>query len=310
MFNGQTGAEMATVDYCRRAARSARGATATATASIASWPARLPRRQRPELHHGARLLHAHDVMAAWNWRGGALTQLWKFDSNSSAQTRPATPARATQLTVANVDDDGQEEIVYGAMAIDDNGAGLCSTGYNHGDAKHVGDSIPSRPASRCSCATRTATSRRTTSATRAPAQILWSTDQRRRHRPLRRRRHLGRQPGRRDRGRPAPTACSRPPSGQPRAASRPRTNFLVWWDADETRELLDGTPHRQVRHRRRHPAADRARRALEQRHQVDADADRRPPRRLARGGDLARDATTPRCASTRRRPRRRGGSTR
>ena len=37
VFNGETGAEMATVDFDRRAAPSARGATTTATASIASW---------------------------------------------------------------------------------------------------------------------------------------------------------------------------------------------------------------------------------------------------------------------------------
>ena len=35
--------------------------------------------------------------------------------------------------------------MYGAMAVDNTGAGLCSTGFNHGDAEHVGDFIPSRP---------------------------------------------------------------------------------------------------------------------------------------------------------------------
>src|SRR4029079_18577147 len=49
------------------------------------------------------------------------------------------------MTVANVDDDPSQELMYGAMAVDNTGAGLCSTGYNHGDAEHVGDFIPSRP---------------------------------------------------------------------------------------------------------------------------------------------------------------------
>ena len=49
------------------------------------------------------------------------------------------------MTVANVDDDPGQEIMYGAMAIDNDGNGLCSTGYDHGDAEHVGDLIPSRP---------------------------------------------------------------------------------------------------------------------------------------------------------------------
>ena len=35
--------------------------------------------------------------------------------------------------------------MYGAMAVDNDGAGLCSTGFDHGDAEHVGDFIPSRP---------------------------------------------------------------------------------------------------------------------------------------------------------------------
>ena len=49
------------------------------------------------------------------------------------------------MTVANVDDDPSQELMYGAMAVDNTGAGLCSTGFNHGDAEHVGDFIPSRP---------------------------------------------------------------------------------------------------------------------------------------------------------------------
>jgi hypothetical protein len=49
------------------------------------------------------------------------------------------------MTVANVDDDPGQEVMYGAMAIDHDGKGLCSTGYDHGDAEHVGDLIPSRP---------------------------------------------------------------------------------------------------------------------------------------------------------------------
>jgi hypothetical protein len=49
------------------------------------------------------------------------------------------------MTVANVDDDLGQEVMYGAAAIDNDGKGLCSTGFDHGDAEHVGDLIPSRP---------------------------------------------------------------------------------------------------------------------------------------------------------------------
>ena len=40
------------------------------------------------------------------------------------------------MTVANVDDDPGQELMYGAMAVDNTGAGLCSTGFGHGDAEH------------------------------------------------------------------------------------------------------------------------------------------------------------------------------
>ena len=46
--------------------------------------------------------------------------------------------------VADVDEDGRDEIVYGSMVIDDNGKGLYTTGYGHGDAQHVSDFDPYR----------------------------------------------------------------------------------------------------------------------------------------------------------------------
>ena len=67
------------------------------------------------------------------------------------------------------------------------------------------------------------------------------------------------------------------------------TNFLAWWDGDPVARAARRHAHRQVRHRRRHPPADRRRRALEQRHQVHPGAVRRPARRLARGGHLGDD---------------------
>ena len=48
------------------------------------------------------------------------------------------------LSVADVDGDGCDEIVYGACAIDNDGKLLYSTGYGHGDAIHVGKFVPGR----------------------------------------------------------------------------------------------------------------------------------------------------------------------
>ncbi|HUP77462.1 MAG TPA: hypothetical protein VM260_02800, partial [Pirellula sp.] len=49
------------------------------------------------------------------------------------------------LSVADVDNDGKDEIIYKSMVVDDNGRGLYSTGLRHGDALHVTDLDPTRP---------------------------------------------------------------------------------------------------------------------------------------------------------------------
>ncbi|MCU0917261.1 MAG: rhamnogalacturonan lyase [Planctomycetes bacterium] len=53
---------------------------------------------------------------------------------------------AHSVMVADVDEDGKDEIVYGAMVVDDNGQGLFTTGLRHGDALHVAKVDPDRPA--------------------------------------------------------------------------------------------------------------------------------------------------------------------
>jgi hypothetical protein len=50
-----------------------------------------------------------------------------------------------QVSVADVDEDGKDEIVYGAMVVDDDGKGLFTNGLRHGDSLHVGDLDPTRP---------------------------------------------------------------------------------------------------------------------------------------------------------------------
>lgn len=90
--------------------------------------------------------YTRTVLAAWNWRGGKLTQAWTFDSDDGDPVhRPYRGQGNHNLSVADVDGDGRDEIVYGAMVIDDDGKGLYSTGLGHGDAMHVSDLDPSNP---------------------------------------------------------------------------------------------------------------------------------------------------------------------
>lgn len=87
--------------------------------------------------------YTRTVLAAWDWKHGQLTSRWVFDTNNGQRNYAGQGNH--NLTVADVDGDGKDEIVYGAMTIDDNGLGLYSTGLGHGDALHVTDLDPERP---------------------------------------------------------------------------------------------------------------------------------------------------------------------
>jgi rhamnogalacturonan endolyase len=99
--------------------------------------------QRPSIVM-CRGYYTRTVLAAWDFANGKLIQRWVFDSSD-----PGNSAYAGQgnhnLSVADVDGDGRDEIIYGSCTIDDDGTGLYSTGLGHGDAMHVSDMDPSRP---------------------------------------------------------------------------------------------------------------------------------------------------------------------
>ncbi len=90
--------------------------------------------------------YTRSVIAAWDWRGGKLTHRWTFDSEDGTLAYKSYSGQGNHnLSVADVDGDGRDEIVHGAAAIDDDGKGLYSTGLGHGDALHVSDLDPARP---------------------------------------------------------------------------------------------------------------------------------------------------------------------
>jgi rhamnogalacturonan endolyase len=88
--------------------------------------------------------YTRTVLAAWDLKGKKLVKRWVFDSNDEGN-KPYAGQGNHNLSVADVDNDGKDEIIYGQMTIDDNGKGLYSTGIGHADAMHVSDLDPSRP---------------------------------------------------------------------------------------------------------------------------------------------------------------------
>ncbi|WP_443938973.1 rhamnogalacturonan lyase [Pedobacter sp. MW01-1-1] len=84
------------------------------------------------------------VITAWDFKDGKLEKRWVFDTEKPGNKKFAGQGNHN-LSITDVDGDGKDEIVFGAMTIDDDGKGLYSTGFGHGDAIHVGDLDPDRP---------------------------------------------------------------------------------------------------------------------------------------------------------------------
>jgi len=80
--------------------------------------------------------YTRSVLTAWDWDGQELKERWTFDTNNPLWQNYAGQGNHN-LRVADVDGDGFDEIIYGAMAVDHDGTGLYSTGMGHGDAIHL-----------------------------------------------------------------------------------------------------------------------------------------------------------------------------
>jgi rhamnogalacturonan endolyase len=151
IFNGETGAAMATTDYIPNryptdgwGGPGGNGGNDNSgnrvdrfLACAAYLDGKLPSVVMCRGYYG------RTVLAAWDYRNGKLTSRWVFDTKDGKN--PFSGQGNHNLTVADVDADGKDEIVYGAMVVDDNGKGIFSTGFRHGDALHVGDLDLTKP---------------------------------------------------------------------------------------------------------------------------------------------------------------------
>ncbi|WP_328466865.1 cellulose binding domain-containing protein [Actinoplanes sp. NBC_00393] len=238
VFSGRTGAALATANY-----DPPRG-------TVSSWGDSYGNRvdrflaatayldgKRPSIIM-ARGYYTRSVIAAWDFRNGALTRRWTFDSNASGNSSYAGQGNHN-LSVGDVDADGRDEILYGAMAVDDNGGRLWNTGKGHGDAMHAGDLDPARPGLELYKVDENSSQPASWMADARTGQILWQTAA------------AG------DNGRgvsgdvwagsPGAESWSsadsqiRNTAGATVGRKPSSANFLAWWDADPVRELLDAT---------------------------------------------------------------------
>ncbi|MES2275229.1 MAG: rhamnogalacturonan lyase [Bacteroidota bacterium] len=183
--------------------------------------------------------YGRTVLAAWDFRGGKLTSRWVFDSKDGKS--PFSGQGYHTLSVADVDDDGKDEIIYGSMVVDDNGKGLYSTMLRHGDALHVGDLDPDIPGLEVFGIHENETNKSGAGAALYSAKtgkILWEAS-------------MGVDIGRgvaenidaSSRGAEVWWSGSnglRNIKGDIIGPNPPSTNFLIWWEGDLTRDLLDG----------------------------------------------------------------------
>ncbi|GAA0382218.1 rhamnogalacturonan lyase [Acrocarpospora corrugata] len=237
MFDGRTGAALSTVNY-----DPARG-------TVSSWGDNYGNRvdrflagtayldgARPSLIM-SRGYYTRTVIAAWDFRNGTLTRRWTFDSNSAGSQYAGQGNH--QLSIADVDQDGRDEIVFGAMTINDNGSPLWNTGLGHGDALHVGDLNPARAGLEVFKVSEETARPGSWFADARTGQVLWQTA------------------SGADNGRgvsadiwagsagaeswSASDTTLRSATGGSLGREPSSINFLAWWDGDPVRELVDAT---------------------------------------------------------------------
>lgn len=239
MFEGETGEALETIDYVPL-----RG-------TVGDWGDTYGNRvdrflggvayldgRRPSLIM-SRGYYTRTVIAAWDWKKGHFVERWVFDSDvAGAQYRGQGNH---QLAVADVDSDGKDEIIFGAMTINDDGTVLYSTNLGHGDALHVGDLDPERPGLEVFKVMESAGSPYGLAAwDAATGTILWGQ-------------LTGRDTGRGmsadiDPRYPGEEMWSSTGGGLHTATGQllsstvsTSINFGIWWDGDLSRELLDHT---------------------------------------------------------------------
>ncbi len=184
--------------------------------------------------------YGRSVLAAFDFSQGEIKSRWVFDTENGKN--PYSGMGNHGLSVADVDQDGKDEIIFGAMTVDDDGNGLYTTGFRHGDALHVSDLDPDLPGLEIF------NIHEIEDSTHGPGVTLYKA----KNGELLFKASLDEDVGRGIAGNIVPTQKGAQMwwSGDPNlydikgniiGTSPKEINFLIWWDGDATRELLDRT---------------------------------------------------------------------
>ncbi|WP_166659612.1 rhamnogalacturonan lyase [Glycomyces sp. NRRL B-16210] len=228
----------------------------------------------------ARGYYTRTTITAFDWDGKRLTQRWQADSGHAPMSNPfndgphgvegpdpewgtLTTQGDHSLSVADVDGDGKQEIIYGAATLDDDGSLLYSSyatmpedsanpgawaKLGHGDALHVGDFDPDNEGLEIFSVFEGGTWAPYGYAMRdaATGEVLWGG-------------YTGRDTGRGMVGDIDPSIpgleawASLPPNeagdpeglftaaGEPIPGAAPGTNMSIRWSADLTTQFVNGT---------------------------------------------------------------------
>ena len=136
MFNGETGEAMKTIDYyVQRGSKGDWGSS-----DIGNYSDRfLAGMAYLDGVHPSLLMcrgyYFRASMAAYNWNGSDFELVWMRDDASGGMASQG----AHSLSVADMDNDGYDEVIYGSCVVDHDGTILNRTGHGHGDALHVSD---------------------------------------------------------------------------------------------------------------------------------------------------------------------------
>ncbi|WP_258104222.1 T9SS type A sorting domain-containing protein [Marinoscillum sp. MHG1-6] len=179
--------------------------------------------------------YTRTVLVAYRFIAGQLEQQWIFDTKANGLSSYEGQGNH-QISIGDVDADGKDEVIFGAMCVDHDGTGLWNTGLGHGDALHVTDMILDREGLEVFGPHEGTGNPGAALKDAKTGEVLWQTP--------------NQDVGRAVAGDLVPEFPGVEVWGgtdglrnaiDTRVGNTPNShNFVVWWDGDLSRELLDG----------------------------------------------------------------------